>query len=87
MVIAAAWRRVPAPASSLRLAALRDLRHPMSVDLYVESVIRQAKLVVVRLLGGRSYWPYGVERLSDVCRSRGIALAICRVLSRRRCLR
>lgn len=60
---------------TLRLANLLQLGHPYAVDLYVESVIAQAKLVIVRLLGGQSYWAYGVERLSDVCRARGIALA------------
>ena len=53
-----------------------QLGHNLSVDLYVESVVSQAKLVVVRLLGGRGYWPYGVERLTAICRKSGIALAL-----------
>ena len=60
---------------SLRLASLLALRHNLSVDLYAESVVAEAKLVIVRLLGGMSYWPYGVERLSQLCRQRGIPLA------------
>lgn len=60
---------------SLRLANLLQLGHPYAVDLYVERVIVEAKLVIVRLLGGQSYWAYGVERLSEVCRTKGIALA------------
>lgn len=59
----------------LRLANLLQLGHPYAVDLYVESVIQHARLVIVRLLGGQSYWTYGVERLSDLCRARGILLA------------
>src|SRR5512144_754383 len=46
---------------SLRLANLLRLGHPMSVDLYVENTLAWARLIVVRLLGGRGYWPYGVE--------------------------
>ncbi len=70
-------RRAEDPsAPSLRLANLMQLGHNLSVDLYVESVVSQAKLVVVRLLGGRGYWPYGVERLTAVCRKGGIALAL-----------
>ena len=42
----------------------------MSVDLYVEKVIARARLVVVRLLGGRSYWPYGLEQVARACRRR-----------------
>ena len=55
-----AYRNMQESAPSLRLASLLDLGHNMSVDLYVESVIGGAKLVIVRLLGGRGYWPYGV---------------------------
>jgi len=61
---------------SLRLANLLSLGHNMSVDLYVEQVIGHAKLVIVRLLGGRGYWPYGVEQISGVCRENGIKLAL-----------
>ena len=59
---------------SLRLASLLALRHNMSVDVYADSVIAEAKLVVVRLLGGVPYWPYGVERLAQICRARNIPL-------------
>ncbi|HEY4345512.1 MAG TPA: cobaltochelatase subunit CobN [Parvibaculum sp.] len=61
---------------SLRLAKLSQLRHPMSVDLYVDAVIAKAKFVLVRLLGGLDYWRYGAERLYALARERGIALAI-----------
>jgi cobaltochelatase CobN len=61
--------------SSLRLASLLALRHNLSVDLYVDSVVAEARLVVVRLLGGVSYWPYGVERLTQICRGRAIPVA------------
>ena len=44
---------------SVRLANLMHLAHNMSVDLYVEDIIANAKLVVLRVLGGRSYWSYG----------------------------
>src|ERR1700716_2166635 len=37
---------------SVRLAHLRDLRHPMSVDLWIERVGRHAKGVPVRLVRG-----------------------------------
>jgi cobaltochelatase CobN len=75
--LAAARRRLVAEQAlpSLRLANLLRLSHHMSVDLYVEKVIAQAKLVIVRLLGGRSYWPYGVEQIAATCRERGIPLA------------
>ena len=57
---------------SLRLASLLHLGHNMSVDLYVDTVICHAKLVVVRLLGGRSYWPYGVDEVLRTCCDKNI---------------
>src|SRR5918995_7220712 len=74
--LATAQARRPAGAPSLRLANLLQLSHPMSVDLYVEQVIGPAKLVILRLLGGRSYWPYGLEQIAGVCRTRSIPLAV-----------
>ena len=46
---------------SVRLTNLLALGHPASVDLYVERTLRQARIVVLRMLGGESYWPHGVE--------------------------
>ncbi len=61
---------------SLRLANLMQLGHNLSVDIYAEAVVAEARLVVVRLLGGTGYWPYGVEQLRAVCAERGIPLAL-----------
>ncbi len=73
--LAAAHRHHPTGGFTLRLASLLSLAHPLSVDLYVESVIIHARLVVVRVLGGRGYWPYGVEQIGMACRQRGIPVA------------
>ena len=59
----------------LRLASILRLGHNFSVDLYMETVAA-ARLVVARILGGSAYWPYGVERLVETCRERGIPLAL-----------
>ena len=63
-------------APSLRLASLLHLGHNLSVDLYIDSVASKARIVIARLLGGRAYWPYGVEQLAEACRKHGIALAL-----------
>jgi len=70
--LAAAWRGGP---GGLRLANLMRLGHHLSVDLYVERMIEPARLVVVRLLGGRAYWPYGVEQIAAAARRSGGAVA------------
>jgi len=74
--LAAAWEMDRAQLPSIRLAHLRDLRHPMSVDLWVDRVAAHAKVILVRLLGGAEWWKYGIERLSALARTRGIALAV-----------
>jgi cobaltochelatase CobN len=74
--LAAAWEADRVALPSVRLAHLRDLRHPMSVDLWIDRVGTHAKVIVVRLLGGLDWWKYGIERLSALARTRGIALAV-----------
>lgn len=61
---------------SIRLASLLQLKHPYSVDLYTENTLAHAKLIAVRLIGGESYWAYGVERLVALARGAGIKLLI-----------
>ena len=61
---------------SLRIASLADLRHPYSVDLWLDAVGRRAKFVLVRLLGGLDYWRYGVEELAAAARAHGFDLAV-----------
>src|ERR1700759_4375523 len=62
--LASAWAIERDTLPSVRLAQLRDLKHPMSVDLWIERVGAHAKVIVVRLLGGLDWWRYGVERRS-----------------------
>src|ERR1700689_3237821 len=74
--LAAAWEAERAALPSDRLAHLRDLRHPMSVDLWIDRVGAHAKVIVVRLLGGLDWWKYGIERLSALAHERCIAFAV-----------
>jgi len=73
---AAAWRGGRQTLPSLRLANLRRLAHPLSVDLYIEKTLSGARGILVRLLGGIEYWRYGVEQVSALAAAKGIALAI-----------
>jgi cobaltochelatase CobN len=73
--LAAAWQSDAAILPTLRLASLKKLKHPMSVDLYVERVIAQARAVVVRCLGGFDYWRYGLEVIASIARQNKILFA------------
>jgi cobaltochelatase CobN len=50
----------------LRIAHAGALRQPVSADNYIETVIKHARLVVVRLLGGRAYFPHFLQGLIDL---------------------
>ena len=77
---AAGWHRARRGAAgglpSLRLCNLVALRHPVSVDTYVEQTLAGAKGILIRLIGGEAYWPYGLASVQDLARRRGIALAV-----------
>ncbi len=61
---------------SLRLASLMSLKHPMSVDTYIERTARHAKLIIVRALGGASYFHYALEALHAVAARNGALIAV-----------
>ena len=74
--LATAWKAEAGAVPDMRLAALGDLRHPMSVDLWIDKVASHARIVLVRILGGYDWWRYGCDRLSAVAREHGIKLAL-----------
>jgi cobaltochelatase CobN len=61
---------------TLRLVNILQLKHPMSVDSWVERTGRYAKLIVIRILGGAGYWPYGLEAIHAAAAAHGIKLAV-----------
>ncbi|MBW7963149.1 cobaltochelatase subunit CobN [Bradyrhizobium sp. BR 10261] len=73
---AAGWRRGRDRLPPLRLANLAELRHPLSVDTYIERTLSQARGILVRLIGGESYWSYGLAALQQLAKDRGIVLAV-----------
>ncbi|WP_018900661.1 cobaltochelatase subunit CobN [Rhizobium sp. 2MFCol3.1] len=73
-VAATHGRRVGA--RSLRIASLMNLKHPMSVDAYVERTARHAKLIIVRALGGASYFHYALEALHAAAARHGALIAV-----------
>ncbi|WP_411976248.1 cobaltochelatase subunit CobN [Sulfitobacter faviae] len=60
---------------SLRLCNLVALRHPASVDNYIEQTLTGAKGILIRLIG-ENYWPYGIMQVQDFARRHDIALAV-----------
>jgi cobaltochelatase CobN len=67
----AAHKTLPGDFPSVRLTNMLALGHNASVDLYVERTLARAKIVVLRMLGGESYWPHGVDSLRSDALRRG----------------
>ncbi|MFZ0125533.1 MAG: cobaltochelatase subunit CobN, partial [Xanthobacteraceae bacterium] len=74
--LAAAWAAEQDTLPSVRLVHLRDLRHPLSIDLWINKVGTYTKVILVRLLGGLDWWRYGIDQLAALARARGIILAV-----------
>lgn len=74
--LASAHSRLGKGAPGLRVANLMQLSHPMSVDVYAEKTVSGARLVIVRVLGGESYWQYGLEKLLETAQENGIGLVV-----------
>lgn len=77
--LAQAWRKGGGPEGrlpGLRLANITALKHPLSVDTYVEQTLCSAKGILIRLIGGVPYWPYGLQQIEALARAKGIALAV-----------
>jgi cobaltochelatase CobN len=62
--VASIWKELLG--SRLRVASAFPLRQPVAADHYIEHVIRKAKLVVARLLGGNAYFAHFLQGLSDL---------------------
>ena len=61
---------------AIRVVNLLNLQQQLSIDVYVETVLSKAKIIVLRLLGGSAYWSYGFERIKEAAESRNIALFV-----------
>ncbi|RTZ65718.1 MAG: cobaltochelatase subunit CobN [Aquificaceae bacterium] len=61
---------------SIRLANVIHLNKPAAFDLYADRVLESASLIIVSLLGGKSYWQYGLEQLETLCAQGNIRLIV-----------
>ena len=71
LATAAAVRRLPEDFPEVRCANPQGTR---DLDPFLDHVLEGARLVVIRVLGGRRGWQGGVDRLAERCRAAGIAL-------------
>ena len=74
--LATASDRLPKNFPQLRGANLLQLQQQLAIDTYAEDVLRHARVIVLRILGGRSYWSYGLEVTQEIVRQTGADLIV-----------
>ncbi|WP_375514576.1 cobaltochelatase subunit CobN, partial [uncultured Nostoc sp.] len=74
--LAAAVTKLPASFPALRVANLLQLQQQLTIDTYGEQVLELAQVIILRLLGGRSYWSYGLEVVQEIVQRNGRTLIV-----------
>ncbi|NES66322.1 MAG: cobaltochelatase subunit CobN, partial [Okeania sp. SIO2D1] len=63
--LAAAVNKLPSDFPPVRVANLLHLQQQLTIDTYADDILSKAEVIILRLLGGRSYWSYGLEILQE----------------------
>jgi cobaltochelatase CobN len=75
-VLASAWAHLPQEFPEVRAVNLLALQQQLTIDTYAEEVLEKAQVIVVRLLGGVGYWPYGLEVVQEIAARTGAMLIL-----------
>ncbi|MEG4942945.1 cobaltochelatase subunit CobN [Microcoleus sp. F4-D5] len=74
--LAAAASKMPAKFPKVRAVNLLQLQQQLTIDTYAEEVLERAEVIILRLLGGRSYWSYGLEILRETVQKTNASLIV-----------
>jgi cobaltochelatase CobN len=74
--LAASTSSLPSNFLEIRVVNLLQLQQQISIDTYVETVLAKVQIIILRLLGGRTYWSYGLEVVRETVESTGAALFV-----------
>ncbi|MEG4120785.1 cobaltochelatase subunit CobN [Microcoleus sp. N9_B4] len=74
--LAAAASKMPANFPKVRAVNLLQLQQQLTIDTYAEEVLERAEVIILRLLGGRSYWSYGLEILRETVQRTNASLIV-----------
>ncbi|ELR99609.1 cobaltochelatase subunit CobN [Gloeocapsa sp. PCC 73106] len=67
---------LPSGFPQLRVASLLQLQQQLTIDFYADTVLNEAQVIVLRLLGGRSYWSYGLEIVKEIADNNNAKLLV-----------
>jgi cobaltochelatase CobN len=74
--LAVAATHLSADFPQVRVVNLLQLQQQLTIDTYAEDVLMAAKVIIVRLIGGQSYWSYGLEVVQETARQTGAVLIV-----------
>jgi cobaltochelatase CobN len=74
--LAVATTKLSADFPQVRVVNLLQLQQQLTIDTYAEDVLTAAKVIIVRLIGGQSYWSYGLEVVQETARQTGAVLIV-----------
>ncbi|MBF2027714.1 MAG: cobaltochelatase subunit CobN [Oscillatoriales cyanobacterium C42_A2020_001] len=74
--LASAVERLPQDFPPIRVTNLLNLQQYLTIDTYIDEVLCHAQVIIVRVLGGRAYWSYGLERLKELADTAQVALFV-----------
>jgi cobaltochelatase CobN len=74
--LAASTSQLPVGFPALRVVNLLQLQQQLTIDTYAENILASAQIIILRLLGGRSYWSYGLEVVRETVQQTGAALVV-----------
>ncbi|MEG4858378.1 cobaltochelatase subunit CobN [Microcoleus sp. K1-B6] len=74
--LAAAASKMPTKFPKVRAVNLLQLQQQLTIDTYAEEVLERAEVIILRLLGGRSYWSYGLEILRETVQKTNASLIV-----------
>lgn len=70
--LAASISKLPIGFPAIRVVNLMQLQQQLTIDTYAENVLASAQIIIVRLLGGRSYWSYGLEVVRETVQQKNL---------------
>jgi cobaltochelatase CobN len=74
--LAAATAKLSEDFPQIRVVNLLQLQQQIVIDAYAEEVLAKAKVIIVRLIGGQSYWSYGFEVVKETALKTGAVLIV-----------
>ncbi|MDX2216512.1 MAG: cobaltochelatase subunit CobN [Oculatellaceae cyanobacterium bins.114] len=75
-LLSTALTHLPTDFPALRVTNLLNLQQQLTIDTYAEDVLAFARVIVLRVLGGRAYWSYGLEVVKQVVEQTGAKLLV-----------